>query len=236
MKNSKIPISIILPTYNEAGNIIPLVKSISQNLKDINYEIIIVDDNSPDGTAGIVKRNYGRDKLIKIIIRKKNPGLALSILEGVEKSRGDYIMVMDTDFNHNPDDIGKFLEQKKLFNLIVGSRYIKGGGMENKIRYFFSYFYNQFIRFSLRLKTSDNLSGFFLIEKNCLKRMDLTIIFHGYGDYFIRLLKAAVTNNLKIKEVPVFYRNRISGYSKSNLLTMILNYSKTVADLMKNTL
>jgi len=100
-----------------------------------------------------------------LFIRKKDKGLANSIRDGIEASRGQYIIIMDTDFNHNPKDIPLLLKYKAEFDVVVGSRYIKDGGMENKKRYLLSLFYNMTIRFILKLPTRDNLSGFFIIKR-----------------------------------------------------------------------
>lgn len=230
MKNTEI--SVILPTYNEAGNIIPLIVEIKRNLKEYRFEILVVDDDSPDDTANLVKNSFSADKRIKVYNRKKDKGLAKAIGFGIEKSQGTYLLVMDTDFNHNPSEIPKLLSYKDKFNLVVGSRYISGGGMEDKTRYVLSLLYNLIIRAILNLSTHDNLSGFFLIEKGIFDKMVTSNLFLGYGDYFIRLLKEAHRKHLRVKEIPVFYKNRIAGTSKSKFIPMFVDYTKTVIDLL----
>lgn len=225
-------ISIILPTYNEAGNIVRLIKEIKKNLKEIHFEILVIDDNSPDQTAGIVQKQFKDDPLVKVSIRTKERGLAKSIALGFRLSQGKYVLVMDTDFNHEPKMIPHMLLLKKDYDLIVGSRYVKGGGMENKLRYFLSYIYNLLIRFVLRLQTYDNLSGFFLIDKKSLNVILRYPIFYGYGDYFIRFLYIAHRNKFRIKEMPVFYKNRSAGESKSKFISMFIDYSKTVLHIL----
>lgn len=235
MLKKKNLISVILPTYNEAGNIIALIKAIPNKLKPFDCEIIVVDDNSPDQTARLVKEYFAKDKRIHLFVRKKDKGLAKSILFGIKHCQGEYIIVMDTDFNHHPDDLPKFLSHKNKYHLIIGSRYTKGGGMENKTRYYLSLLYNLLVGFLLSLPTKDNLSGFFLIQKEKLMKFNLETIFQGYGDYFIRLIKSSQQNNLWIKEVPVFYKNRSAGQSKSRFFPMFIDYSKTVLDILLNT-
>lgn len=224
--------SIILPTYNEEGNIIPLVRDIISTLQSSSFEILIIDDNSPDGTAEKAKKEFHHDKRIRIFVKKKDKGLARAIMYGIQKSKGVYILVMDTDFNHNPNDIPKFLRLKGKYDLIVGSRYIAGGGMENRMRYYASFLYNLIIRFVLSLPTKDSLSGFFLTRRDILEKVDFETTFIGYGDYFIRLLKNIHRHTQSICEVPVFYKNRFSGESKSKLFKMCLDYSRTVFDLL----
>ncbi len=229
-KNNQV-ISVVLPTYNEAGNIVGLVKRIGRNLSNYLYEIIIVDDNSPDDTAEIVKKYLGMNKRIRLFVKTKDKGLAKAIRYGIEKSRGSFILVMDTDFNHDPDDILKMIPFIEEYDLIIGSRYIAGGGMENRSRFLLSYLYNLFLKIILNHKVHDNLSGFFLINKDSLNKFDYDKIFYGYGDYFIRLIHAAQKKNLQIMEIPVYYKNRTYGESKSKFLSMLVDYSKTVLEI-----
>lgn len=226
-------ISVILPTYNEAGNIIRLIKQISNQLKSYSFEILVVDDDSSDKTAQLVKDKFSKIKRVKVFIRKKDRGLARSILFGIGKSRGTFIIVMDTDFNHDPADLPRLLQHRNNYDLVIGSRYISGGGMEDKLRYVLSYLYNLTIQKVLSLTTHDNLSGFFLIKKPGLEQLDNQNIFRGYGDYFIRLLKAAHQKHLRIKEIPVYYKNRFAGQSKSQFIPMFFEYSKTVIDILR---
>ena len=100
-------VSVILPTYNEAGNIVKLIKALKTQIKKINLtpEIIVVDDDSPDGTAQKCKNQN-----IKLIVRKNQRGLATAILKGIQNSSGSIIVLMDTDFNHQPQDIPRLLK------------------------------------------------------------------------------------------------------------------------------
>lgn len=232
MSPTKPILSIILPTYNEVGNIIKLVKSISAILNSSSYEILIIDDDSPDGTAEKAKKEFHHDKRIRIFVKKKDKGLARAIATGIQKSKGIYILVMDTDFNHNPEDIPHFLALKEKYDLVVGSRYIRGGGMENRYRYWASLLYNLVIRLVLSLPTKDSLSGFFITRRDVLEKVDFETAFVGYGDYFMRLIKKVHIRGYFIKEVPVFYKNRFSGESKSKLIIMCFNYSRTVFNLL----
>src|SRR3989304_2309739 len=125
-------ISVILPTYNEAGNITALVKAIigQAGLKRFKLEIIVIDDDSPDHTAGIVKALSGKYP-VKLIVRKNQHGLATAILRGIQQATGQVIVLMDTDFNHQPKDIIRLVEPVVAgrVDLVIGSRYIKGGGV-----------------------------------------------------------------------------------------------------------
>lgn len=232
MKTTAPFLSVILPTFNEAENIVPLISEITGKLKTVKHEIIVIDDNSPDGTTGKVLKKYSQKTNIKTYIRTENPGLANSILFGINKAVGKYICVMDTDFNHNPKDISSMLIKIPENDVVVGSRYIKGGGMENRFRYYLSFIYNLFIKTLLNLSTHDNLSGFFVADRKKLLSLDTSRIFSGYGDYFIVLLYLSKKSGYKIAEIPVFYKNRIYGFSKSKFIPMLIDYSKTVLKLL----
>lgn len=217
-------ISVIIPTYNESKNIIDLIKEIKSQLKKKNYEIIIVDDNSIDETGKIVKKFFKNDKKIKVLTRKNEKGLASAILFGIKKSIGDIIVGMDADFNHQPAMINQLIKQLDNNDFVVGSRFVKGGGMEDKIRYIFTYIFNLFLKYILDFPTMDNMSGFYAVTCNKLYTLPLKEIYCGYGEYHLRLVWYAKKNSFKIKEIPVYYPNRKYGKSKSNLLKMFFKY------------
>lgn len=221
-------LSVILPTYNEAGNIIGLIKEITNVLDraKIRGEIIVVDDDSSDGTAKLVRQFCkARPCEAKLIIRKSDRGLAKSILEGIRKSSGEIVVVMDTDFNHDPKEIPSMLEKLREAGLVIGSRYIKGGGMENTLRYWLSYLFNIYIRILLGSPVHDNLSGYFAAERKDLTKLPTEKIFYGFGDYFIRLIHHYQKNGARISEIPVYYKNRSYGVSKSKFFRLFLSYT-----------
>jgi len=223
----KIKVSVILPTYNEKGNIVELINEITKELSrmEVAREIVIVDDNSPDGTGGIVQDAFSNNNSVKVLIRTEERGLATAVRYGVEKSSGNFIAVMDTDFNHDPKMLPQMIEFLKHYDVISGSRFTMGGGMEPWYRYIGSFCFNMLVRIILRTQIQDNLSGFFSIRREKLLSLDLDKIFHGYGDYFTRLLYLAEKQNFKILEVPVFYQLRKSGESKTNLAPVFFRYT-----------
>lgn len=223
----RMKISVILPTYNEKGNIVELINEIIKELStiEVEREIVVVDDNSPDGTGRIVQDAFSGDKSVKVFIRTQERGLATAVRYGVEKSSGNFIAVMDTDFNHDPKMLPQMMEFLKHYDVISGSRFTMGGGMEPTYRYIGSFFYNMFIRIILRTQIQDNLSGFFSMRKDKLLSLNFDKIFYGYGDYFTRLLYISEKQNYKILEVPVYYRIRKSGQSKTNLGKVFLKYT-----------
>ena len=223
-------ISIILPTYCERDNICQLITAIENNLavKDWQVEILVVDDNSPDQTAEVVEAMQPLPGFnIRCLVRKDERGLATAIKYGLQQASGSRIVVMDTDFNHSPDNLVTMIELLQNCDLVIGSRFVKGGGMEDSLRYYGSLFFNLFIQFILLTPTHDNLSGFFTIKRDCLTQLDLDKIFFGYGEYFIRLVYLSRLRGYEIKEIPVFYTLRKHGESKSNFSSMIVDYSRT---------
>lgn len=226
-------VSIILPTYNEKNNILNLIESIFSNLAQINVEkeIIIVDDNSPDQTGKTVQKNYQDNKNVMLLIRLNERGLASAIRFGIEKSSGDVIIVMDTDFNHNPAMIPQMIDFLKYYDCIIGSRFSRDGGMKDLSRYLGSYIFNLFVRIVLRTQIQDNTSGFFSIRREKLYEVNFDNIFYGYGDYYFRFLFFARKQRLTLLEVPVFYELRKFGESKSNLFKLLFKYSYEILKL-----
>ena len=223
-------ISIILPTYCESGNIGQLIEAIEANLTSTQrqLEIIVVDDNSPDGTADVVQQLHPLPGVeIRCLVRTQERGLATAIKYGIQHAKGERVLVMDTDFNHSPDNLSKMIALLDQYDLVIGSRFVKGGGMEDRLRYFCSLIFNIFIRMVLWVPVNDNLSGFYAIKRECLNELPVDAIFDGYGEYFIRLVYLAYRKKFRLHEIPVFYTLRKTGESKSHFGSMIVDYSRT---------
>jgi dolichol-phosphate mannosyltransferase len=244
-----IDVSVILPTYNERDNIGDLIDAIQRQLAPLgwSYEILVMDDNSPDGTADQVRQRFqlgegdtapltqaaGSAGCLRLQVRTHNKGLANSIRDGLEQSRGRTLVVMDTDFNHDPALIPQMVDLLRYYDLVIGSRFVMRGGMEDMQRYRASLVYNMFIRLLLQTQIQDNLSGFFAVRRTQLFQLAdrFDRIFYGYGDYFIRLLLLAWRSNWKILEVPVFYILRRHGASKTGFWPILRDYTQAVLRL-----
>ena len=242
-------VSIVLPTYCERENIVDLLEAIEDILVRESWEtqIVVVDDNSPDGTAAVVQDHM--DKLqaawkpadpelpsrpvleVCCYVRTQERGLATAIQYGLLKAKGDILVVMDTDFNHDPAMIPQMVKFLEFYDLVVGSRFVMGGGMEDRLRYYSSLVYNLFVRMMLQIQVQDNLSGFFAIRREQLFALDLERIFQGYGEYFIRLLFTSWQHKYRMLEVPVFYILRRHGQSKSRFIAMLRDYTGCVLSL-----
>lgn len=210
-----VKFSVILPTYNEAGNIENLVVEIRKQLGRAKYEIIVVDDCSPDGTWKIAK-GMEKNGLCRLVLRKSERGLATAIMEGIEKSNGDYIIVMDTDFSHPPSVIRKFVRLSRTHDFVVASRYVEAGKTP-VLNWLTSRPINILIAVILGLRKKDLTGGFFALKKEALRNMPLERIFYGYGDYFFRLAYYLSSKGIDAKEIPFEYERRAHGSSKTRI-------------------
>ena len=229
-------ISIIVPTYNEAENICDIIKSIKSNLSEVNAEIIVVDDDSPDGTGTIVdeyiQSTIQKDRhSVSIIHRKNRNGLSAAILNGVESSKGEVVVVMDSDFSHPPDVIPKMLDkiEKTQCDVVIASRYVQGGGIEGwpVKRKLISKAATEIAKKGLGVKANDPMSGFFAFKKNLIKNISFDAI--GYKMLLELLVKTADVN---IQEIPYTFTDRKFGTSKLGSST-ILDYCKSVWKLYR---
>ncbi len=226
MKKDTFDISVILPTFNEKDNILQILKEIKaiSLKKKLKIECVIVDDNSTDGTAQSVMKI--KNKNTSLLVRKNERGLASAILTGIKKSSGKIVVVMDTDLNHDPGLIPKLVQRLRKSSIVIGSRFVKGGGMDNYFRYIASKIYNKyFLSFILGSGVSDNLSGYFAMYKSDLIPFLNKEMFYGYGDYFIRLIYSLKKSGFAFIEVPCYYKNRTYGQSKSKFINMLFSYT-----------
>ncbi|MEW5958205.1 MAG: glycosyltransferase [Chloroflexota bacterium] len=225
--------SIILPTYNEKDNIVELIQAILATLEPdgLDFEVMVVDDNSPDGTATAIRQNFDGQQQVKLFVRTQERGLATALRYGIERAAGDILVFMDTDFNHDPAIIPQMIKFLEYYDIIIGSRFVMAGGMEDRFRQFSSLVYNYGIRLLFGTPVHDNLSGFFSIDRHKLMTMDLDQIYYGYGDYFIRLLMVAHKRGYRMLEIPVFYRLRLHGHSKTQFVSILVQYSRALLAL-----
>jgi len=234
-KGKLMKVSVILPTYNEAGNIVELVKKIKDNIpSDWDYEIIVVDDNSPDQTFDIVQEAYQDDLAVISHLRTKDRGFAKSIRAGIDVAQGDQILVMDSDFTHDPMQISKMLHVSKVCDIVIGSRFCAGGNMQDAQHYYTSLLYNWFARITIRTQVQDNLGGYFTISRQKLDLLPFDHIFLGFGEYFIRFIYYAQRKNMQIIEIPIVYNLRRKGTKKSHVGRMLFSYTLAMLKLKLN--
>jgi dolichol-phosphate mannosyltransferase len=192
----------------------------------------VVDDNSPDGTAEVISKRFSNRPEVILLVRKEERGLATAIAFGIDRAETDVVVVMDTDFNHHPKDLPRLLEKMTEADMVIGSRYVPGGGMKtSRLRYWGSWCFNVFIRIILGSPIRDNLSGFLVMKKKVVSRLKDRDIFYGYGDYCIRLIHFARQTGFIIREVPVVYEFRLGGESKTHFIKYLVDYIKATLAL-----
>ena len=127
-------VSVVLPCYNEKGNILALIDAINNELHFIAHEIIVVDDNSPDGTfLHVHEKNI---PFVKPVLRTSDPSLAKSIRRGLEEAKGNILVVMDSDFNHQPLYLPMMIKNMEFYDCVSGSRFVYGGGMDKRWKHY----------------------------------------------------------------------------------------------------
>jgi len=229
-------VTVVIPTYNEAGNIVPLIEQIIQHVGEkYKLEVIVVDDSSPDGTARIALDRFGADDRIKVVQRTEDKGLGSAVGHGMSLATSDVVVGLDADLTHNPSQIPDMVHVCERFDLVSGSRFAAGGSMQDKAHYFSSFVFNLWVRILLGTQIQDNLAGFFVVRRSVLNKLPQEKIFFGYGDYFIRLLYFVQRSGASVVELPTHYTLRTSGSSKSNYLKMVWTYSSAAVKVLVST-
>lgn len=214
---------VIIPTYNEKENIEKIIRAVF-GLEQA-FDILIIDDGSPDGTAAIVKglmADEFADRL-HLIERQGKLGLGTAYIAGFKWSiehQYDYIFEMDADFSHNPNDLPRLYSacHDEGYDLAIGSRYITGVNVVNWPigRVLMSYFASKYVRFVTGFKVHDTTAGFKCYKRRVLETIDLDAVrFKGYA-FQIEMKFTTYKCGFKIKEVPVIFVNRVEGVSKMN--------------------
>ena len=216
--NSNPKLTVVIPTFNEAENIKILVERLVDELESKgiqDFEILVVDDNSPDGTCSIVKQVSSRDQRIKCILRVDEKGLASAVVEGFRHAKGSYVVVMDADLQHPPEIVPKLVRvlEEKGADIAVASRYIKGGGVAgwSRLRLLMSRLGTIGVKLLVdeTCKTTDPLAGFFAVRKDKLNIEKL----RPRG--FKILIEILVQHpDLRVIDVPYVFQRRYSGESK----------------------
>ena len=213
---------VIIPTYNEKENIAKIIDAVFS--LEQSFDILIVDDGSPDGTADIVKSLMQQhEKQLHILERAGKLGLGTAYISGfkwgLEKGY-DFIFEMDADFSHNPKDLVRLKEacSNNGGDLIVGSRYVKGGKLENWPfdRIALSFGASLYVRMITWMPVKDPTAGFVCYSRKVLEAIDLDKIrFVGYA-FQIEMKFAAFKLGFKLKEIPITFTDRVEGESKMN--------------------
>lgn len=222
MHNNVPLVSIILPTYNEAGNIVGLINALDRCISHA-HEILVVDDNSPDGTWRLVEEVAHERSHIRLERRMQNPGLTRSIQHGIDRAHGEIICWMDCDFSHPPETMAELISYVlEGHDLAVASRYMRGGQYKSGLGWFgadesalavlLSRCMNTALRWSLDPRFHDYTSGFIAAKRHIVQQNRLE---GDYGEYFMDLMYRAILQGHRYKEVPFISPPRKSGVSKT---------------------
>ncbi len=238
-------VSVIIPTYNEAGNIIPLIESLLKNVDNL-LEILVIDDNSPDNTGALATAwAQTHTTTVKVVIRATDHGLQKSISEGIRIAKGNIIVWMDGDFSHPPECIntlvGEIIQGK---DIAVASRFVPGGKKksagqsESRFAIGMSDIGNICMRKLFRVPFHDFTSGFIAVKRTVIRSLPLS---GQHGEYFINLIIRAFHTGYKIIELPYVSTGRVHGSSKTapNLYSLLLRcfqYSRMIILTSFNTL
>jgi dolichol-phosphate mannosyltransferase len=212
---------LVLPTYNEAENLEPLVRAALQALQEAAVEphILVVDDDSPDGTGQIADRLADELSGVEVLHRRHKQGLGRAYLAGfaVALERGaDLVLEMDSDFSHDPSDLPRLIAAAEAADLVLGSRYVPGGGITEwgRVRRALSRGGSAYSRILLGLPVRDLTGGFKCFNRRVLESIDLDDVqADGYG-FQIELTYRAVRAGFTVTEVPIVFRERRLGQSK----------------------
>ena len=209
---------IIIPTYNEKDNIEKMLNTVLALPEYI--EILVVDDNSPDGTASIVEK-YLDNNRVHLLKREKKEGLGPAYIAGFKHSfqyDPDYVIEMDADFSHDPNFVVNFVDrmEKENLDLVIGSRYCNGISVVNwpLRRLFLSYYGNRYASFILGSKIMDITGGFKCFRVSVLKTMNFDNILSAGYSFQIEMNYSFESNGKKIAEEPIIFYERRSGQSK----------------------
>ena len=216
---------VFTPTYNEKENIANLIKE----LLKYNGDILVVDDNSPDGTADIVKKFAKKHKNVHLLLRTKNKGRGLAGKAGYKfclDHEADYIIEMDADFSHDPKYIPEIIENLKNYDVVIGSRLVKGGKQVGRgiIRRTITKLANIYIRAILNIKAKDCSSGYRGYRGNTIKAIDVNKLFSKGPAIVQEVLYKIHLKGFKIKEIPIIFKNRIEGKSKLTIKELAAGY------------
>lgn len=208
---------LIIPTYNEKDNIERILACVLSQSEAL--EVLVVDDNSPDGTASLVHNMAEIEPRIHLLQRPGKMGLGSAYVTGFKyalKEGFDYILEMDADFSHNPDDLPRLLNEIRNQDLVIGSRYCNGVNIINWPikRLLMSYFASKYVRIITRMPVKDPTGGFKCFKRKVLEAIELdTVLSDGYA-FQVEMNYRAWVKGFKIKEIPIVFTERQDGVSK----------------------
>jgi len=208
-------LSVIIPTYNERGNIANLIDEICAVLKrnKIAYEIVVVDDSSPDGTADVISEIKKKNRNVRLLSRKEKKGLGSAYKFAFPKARGDLILEMDADFSHNPKYLPELARALENADVVVGSRKVKGGKRKDSLGRQIFPAIGSFLFMVAGCPVRDPTSGFRGYKREIVDKIDLSKMPDDYS-FQVAMIFEAKRNGAVITEIPIEFEARKSGETK----------------------
>jgi dolichol-phosphate mannosyltransferase len=208
---------IIFPTYNEKDNIETIVHAVLP--LDPRIHVLIVDDNSPDGTGKIADRLSQQEEKVHVLHRRAKEGLGRAYIAGFKwaiENKYDYIFEMDADFSHGPEYIKTFLKEIRDHDLVIGSRYISGVNVINwpMSRLLLSYFANMYTRIITGMPIRDATGGYKCFRREVLESFNLDSVHSSGYSFQIEMNMRVWKKGFRIKEIPIVFIDRVAGNSK----------------------
>jgi len=209
--------TVIVPTYNERENIVLLVPELLA--LPVGVRVLVVDDNSPDSTGLIAEEMSAKDSRVSVVHRPGKLGLGTAYIAGFKQALAtgsDCILTMDADYSHHPRYVLAMIERSQTADLVIGSRYVRGGGAVDSpaMRRLLSYGANAFAKIVLGLKARDCTAGFRCYRREVLESIDLDSIFSNGYSFLIEMLYHVQRRGWKVAEVPIQFTDRRLGASK----------------------
>jgi len=216
MAAAEVPLWVVIPTYNEARNLEPLARAL---LAEPRAGLVVVDDNSPDGTGRLADRLAAETGRVEVVHRPEKLGLGTAYRAGFRRAldiEAQYVMTMDADLSHDPAALPSFLEASEDLDLVIGSRYLRGVSVLNWSieRILLSWFANQYVRSITGLRLSDCTSGYRLYRRELLERIGLEEIRSSGYSFLVEMACRAVWMGFRVGEIQIVFAERREGRSK----------------------
>ncbi len=217
---------VMIPTFNERENIVDLIKEILALNVEVDLSVLVADDNSPDGTGKLVQQMAEENNRIHALIRTKRRGRGAGGIDGFKealKLSPDFIVEMDGDFSHQPKFIPKLLQACKDCDLVIGSRFVKGGKDQdrNLVRRIITFLVRSFIRRKFGISVRDVSSGFRCFKRKVLDEIDLDDLISVNPSIVLEILYKAHLLEFTMKEIPIEFVDRRKGETKLNFLILL---------------
>ncbi|MDR3535909.1 MAG: glycosyltransferase family 2 protein [Acetobacteraceae bacterium] len=216
-------LTVVVPCYNEQPNVAPMIAKLDSALGGIDWEVIYVDDDSPDGTADEVRRVARHDPRVRCLRRVGRRGLASAVIEGALASSAEYVAVIDGDLQHDETRLPTMLAALRSgqYDLAIGSRHVEGGdagGLANRWRHLISNGGIRLAQYFLPVKLTDPMSGYFMLRRPLFEQLAHSLTGQGFKILLDLVLSASAP--LRVVEIPVQFRERLAGESKLDALVM----------------